>query len=282
MATVAPPTSSTPVANTAGRGAPLQLKQLEGVEAAKRAAAYASVDNHVRPEDLIIGIGSGSTVPYVVERIVQQGPEVNAKRWFVPTGFQSKELIVQAGLQLGDVDSFPVIDVTIDGADEVDSSLNCIKGGGACQLREKVLAEAAKTFIVVADYRKNSSLLGEKWAQGVPIEVAQFAYASVMRRLQALGGKPTLRMGGGAKAGPCVTDNSGFVIDCPFPATLMRDPTSLLSQIKLMTGVVEVGLFCNVAKAAYFGNQDGTITSKLPDGKVTENIQFDVTRNPHF
>lgn len=118
MATVAPPTSSTPVLNTAGPGAPLQLKQLEGVEAAKRAAAYASVDNHIKPSDLIIGIGSGSTVPYVVERIVQQGPQVNAKRWFVPTGFQSKELIVQAGLQLGDVDSFPVIDVTIDGADE--------------------------------------------------------------------------------------------------------------------------------------------------------------------
>lgn len=150
----------------------------------------------------------GSTVPYVVERIVQQGPSVNAKRWFVPTGFQSKELIVQAGLQLGDVDSFPNIDVTIDGADEVDAALNCIKGGGACQLREKVLAEAATTFIVVADYRKNSQLLGEKWSQGVPIEVAQFAYASVMRRLVALGGKPVLRMGGGAKAGPCVTDNS--------------------------------------------------------------------------
>lgn len=93
-------------------------------------------------------------------------------------------------------------------ARRVDPSLNCIKGGGACQLREKVLAEAAKTFIVVADYRKESPQLGQKWTQGVPIEVAQFAYASVMRKLEALGGKPVLRMGGGAKAGPCVTDNS--------------------------------------------------------------------------
>ncbi|CAO1615334.1 unnamed protein product [Jaminaea pallidilutea] len=285
MATVAPSQgqglNKTPVANVPAPGAPLQLKPLEGVEAAKRAAAYASVDNHIKPEHLIIGIGSGSTVPYVVERIVQQGPSVNAKRWFVPTGFQSKELIVQAGLQLGDVDSFPSIDVTIDGADEVDAALNCIKGGGACQLREKVLAEAATTFIVVADYRKNSQLLGEKWSQGVPIEVAQFAYASVMRRLIALGGKPVLRMGGGAKAGPCVTDNSGFVIDCPFPAALMKDPSALLSQIKLMTGVVEVGLFCHVTKAAYFGNQDGTITSKTVDGQVKESVQFDVNKNPH-
>lgn len=77
--------------------ASLTLPPLEGVEAAKRAAAYASVDNHVLPEHMIIGIGSGSTVPYVVERIVQQGKKVNEKRWFVPTGFQSKELIVQAG-----------------------------------------------------------------------------------------------------------------------------------------------------------------------------------------
>ncbi|PWN30439.1 putative RKI1-D-ribose-5-phosphate ketol-isomerase [Jaminaea rosea] len=260
--------------------APLVLKPLEGVEAAKRAAAYASVDNHVLPEHKVVGIGSGSTVPYVVERIVQQGPKVNAARWFVPTGFQSKELIVQAGLNLGDVDSFPVIDVTIDGADEVDPSLNCIKGGGACQLREKVLAEAAKTFIVVADYRKESPQLGQKWTQGVPIEVAQFAYASVMRKLEALGGKPVLRMGGGAKAGPCVTDNSGFVIDCPFPASSFSSPSDLLAKIKLMTGVVEVGLFCDVAKAAYFGNADGTITSRTAAGEVKEGISFDVQRNP--
>ena len=126
----------------------------------------------------VIGIGSGSTVPYVVERILAQGPEVNKDRVFIPTGFQSKELIVGAQLRLGDLDEYPYIDVTIDGADEVDKGLSCIKGGGACQLREKVLAEAADTcvlfflfyaslfhlhcysWIVVADYRKNSQVLG--------------------------------------------------------------------------------------------------------------------------
>lgn len=75
-------------------------------------------------------------------------------------------------------------------------------------------------------------------------------------------------------------DCSGFVIDCPFPASLMKDPSALSAQIKLMTGVVEVGLFCNVAKAAYFGNQDGTITAKAVGGKVSEGIQFDVSKNP--
>ncbi|PWN42369.1 ribose 5-phosphate isomerase [Ceraceosorus guamensis] len=187
--------------------APLQLASLSGVEAAKRAAAYAAVDAHVGRNDRIIGIGSGSTVPYVVERIVQQGKDLNASRIFLPTGFQSKELIVSNGLQLGDVDCHPIIDVTIDGADEVDPALNAIKGGGACHLREKVLAEAAKNFIVVADYRKNSNgVLGTAWTQGVPVEAAEFAYSKVMRDLTKLGGKPVLRMGK-AKAGPVVTDN---------------------------------------------------------------------------
>ncbi|KAE8219356.1 hypothetical protein CF319_g6932 [Tilletia indica] len=260
----------------------LELEKLTGVEAAKRAAAYAAVDNHVHEGDGVIGIGSGSTVPYVVERIAQQGAEVNEKRWFVPTGFQSRELIIKAGLRLGDVDSFPHIDVTIDGADEVDNFLNCIKGGGACHLREKVLAEAAREFIVVADYRKNSGLLGDKWEQGVPVEVAPFAYAKVLDNLRKLGStKATLRMAK-AKAGPVVTDNGNFCIDAPFPPSQMRDPAELLIRIKLLTGVVEVGLFCGMCKAAYFGNDDakGTITIKTADGQVREGVEFDVYQQP--
>ncbi|KAF5354310.1 hypothetical protein D9756_007205 [Leucocoprinus leucothites] len=265
---------------------------LSPIEASKRLAAYTAVDHHVKPEHTIIGIGSGmslqsarknpgilsrsdyalgSTVPYVVERIVQQGVEANKKRVFIPTGFQSKQLIVEASLNLGDVDEYPSIDVTIDGADEVDSNLNCIKGGGACHLREKVLAEAAKTFIVVADYRKNAELLGTNWAPGVPVEVVPFAYAKVLRQLRDVLGSPnaTLRMAI-KKAGPVVTDNGNFVIDAPFDQEKMQDPSKILTQIKLLTGVVEVGLFCGLAKAAYFGNQDGTVTVRREDGTTSQ------------
>ncbi|EPQ25741.1 uncharacterized protein PFL1_06735 [Pseudozyma flocculosa PF-1] len=254
-----------------------QARQLDPVESAKRAAAYAAVDNHVKPNHVVIGIGSGSTVPYVVERIAQQGAAVNEKRWFVPTGFQSKELIIDAGLRVADVDSFPSIDVTIDGADEVDNALNCIKGGGACQLREKVLAEAANDFIVVADYRKNGTQLGTKWTQGIPIEVAPFAFAKVLQNLKRMGSADAKLRMGKAKAGPVVTDNGNFCIDAPFPLSYMKDPSELLVKIKLLTGVVEVGLFCNMCKAAYFGNQDGTITIKTADGKVQENVAFDAS-----
>lgn len=172
------------------------------VEAAKRLAAYKAVEAHVKPTDKVIGVGSGSTVVYVVEALLTQDKKINDERVFIPTGFQSKELIIEGGLTLGDVDQFPVIDITLDGADEVDPYLNCIKGGGACHLREKVVAGAAKKFIITADYRKISMALGTKWTQGVPVEVAPFAYLFVLKELQKLGCKePVLRMGGTAKQG---------------------------------------------------------------------------------
>lgn len=221
-------------------------------------------------------------MPYVVERILQQGEDANKTRWFVPTGFQSKNLIVDGKLQLGDIDVLPELDVTIDGADEyvppahdrVDSALNLIKGGGACQLREKILAASTNTFVVVADYRKRSNVLGRSWTQGVPVEVSPFAAVYATRKLKEMGSdKAQLRMGK-AKAGPVVTDNNNFCIDAPFPEAMMRDPMHLLRQIKLINGVVEVGLFPNMCKAAYFGNEDGTITIQKADGTVEENVPF--------
>jgi len=238
---------------------------LTGVEASKQLAAWSAVDRHIKPEDKVIGIGSGSTVPYVVERIIAQGEKLNKDRVFIPTGFQSKELIVKGGLRLGDVDQYPIIDVTIDGADEVDSELNCIKGGGACHLREKVLAEAAETFIIVADYRKKSKILGSTWKQGVPIEVAPFAYAKLLRNLHRLASPGAALRMAKMKAGPVVSDNGNFIIDAPFDEEYMKHPFELLSRIKMLTGVVEVGLFCAMAKAAYFGEADGSVTVRSLD-----------------
>ncbi|KAF8314996.1 ribose-5-phosphate isomerase [Clavulina sp. PMI_390] len=242
--------------------------KLSGVEGAKQLAAWTAVDRHILPEHKVIGIGSGSTVPYVVERIIAQGAALNKDRVFIPTGFQSKELIVKGGLTLGDVDQYPSIDVTIDGADEVDEQLNCIKGGGGCHLREKVLAEAATTFILVADSRKKSSLLGTNWKQGVPIEVAPFAYAKLLQNLHRLGSPDAKLRMAVAKAGPVVSDNGNFIIDAPFGPEYMAQPLELLTRIKMLTGVVEVGLFIHMARAAYFGENDGSVTVRLADGKT--------------
>ncbi|KAF9515356.1 hypothetical protein BS47DRAFT_1361073 [Hydnum rufescens UP504] len=253
-----------------------EVSGLSGIEASKQLAAWTAVDRHIKSEHRVVGIGSGesilclwitpeihasvgSTVPYVVERIIAQGQEANKDRVFIPTGFQSKELIVKGNLVLGDVDQFPSIDVTIDGADELRTITTALgitgSKGGACHLREKVLAEAAESFIIVADYRKKSVVLGTSWKHGVPIEVVPFAYVKVLRNLNRLG-SPTaaLRMAK-AKAGPVVSDNGNFIIDAPFDEQYMKHPLELLSQIKMLTGVVEVGLFCNVAKVAYFGEE---------------------------
>jgi len=245
-------------------------KVLSAIEAAKRLAAYTAVDHHVFPHHKVIGIGSGSTVPYVVERIVAQGAELNKTRVFIPTGFQSKNLIVDYGLVLGDIEQYPTIDVTIDGADEVDDHLNCIKGGGGCQYREKVLAEAAKTWVLVADYRKKSLTLGTSWHNGIPLEVVPFGYVRTLNALRSISPNAALRMAGAAKAGPVLSDNGNFIIDAPVAPALYADPRALLSRLKLMTGIVEVGIFCGMAKAAYFGNEDGSVTVRYSDGHVEQ------------
>ncbi|KAI8141528.1 ribose 5-phosphate isomerase A-domain-containing protein, partial [Fennellomyces sp. T-0311] len=234
------------------------------VEAGKKLAAYQAVNDYITPEHKVVGIGSGSTVVYAVERILQR-PELK-NIVYVPTSFQSKLLIIDGGLTMGTVDQFPEIDVTIDGADEVDENLNAIKGGGACQFQEKVVAEAAKKFVIIAvivcDLQENSKVIKKQWTKGVPIEVVPMTYKSVIRSLEnKLSMKPqqlTLRMAVN-KAGPVVTDNGNFVIDAHFGA--IEDPATLLKEIKLLTGVYEVGLFCNMAETAYFGEADGTVST---------------------
>lgn len=109
-----------------------------------------------------MGIGSGSTIVFCVERLQQLKEEgkLSMLRACIPTSFQSKQLIIEAGLPLGDLNQFPEIDTAFDGADEIDPLLNCIKGGGACHLQEKLVAAAAAKFVLVADYRKISPALG--------------------------------------------------------------------------------------------------------------------------
>lgn len=124
----------------------------ELVEAAKRAAGKAAVDNHYPKDAKFVGIGSGSTIVYVVQAIKELGIDTSATR-YVPTGFQSKQLIINAGLTAVEFDTIPegtVLDIAFDGADEVDDELNLIKGGGACLFQEKIVALQAKEFICVA------------------------------------------------------------------------------------------------------------------------------------
>lgn len=240
----------------------MSSQPIDLVEKAKQAAAYHAVDDHFPKDARVVGIGSGSTVVYVVERIAQLDRKSLANTVFVSTGYQSRQLIQAAGLNLGQIDAYQVgdLDIAFDGADEVDSQLNCIKGGGACLFQEKLVSVCARKFVLVADYRKKSDKLGVQWTQGIPIEVVPLAYNKVIRDLTAEGATSvTLRLGGKAKAGPVVTDNGNFLLDAVFPPLEPSSAKELDTKIKLMVGVVETGIFVN-ADIAYFGESDGTFS----------------------
>ncbi|RKP38212.1 ribose-5-phosphate isomerase-like protein [Dimargaris cristalligena] len=241
------------------------------IETAKQLAAYQAVDHYVNPQVRVLGVGSGSTIVYAIHRLAEQRAQLHPDLVCIPTSFQSRQLLIEAGFRVGDLDEFPQVDVTIDGADEVDAQLNVIKGGGAAQLREKVVAAASKVFVIVADHRKDSTHLGQQWTKGVPIEVIPFAYNTVMAQIATL--RPTsttavfeqnaptvtLRMAL-RKAGPVITDNGNFVLDAHFG--LIYAPGQLFDQLIRIPGVVEVGLFCGMAAKAYFGKADGTVVSR--------------------
>jgi ribose 5-phosphate isomerase A len=148
------------------------------------------------------------------------------------------------------------VDVAIDGADEVDPALNCIKGGGGCHLQEKLVAAYAKQFVVIADFRKQSPALGTVWRKGVPVEVTPLGWAAVAKALTAMGGVPVLRKAV-AKAGPVVTDNGNFILDVDFG--VIADPVGLQARLSALVGVLETGLFCSMACKAYFGMDDGSV-----------------------
>lgn len=244
-------TSSVPPAVNAAPVEPAH-KNLSTVEASKRRAAYQAVEDHFDTSYRYIGIGSGSTVVYVVEAIAAKGRDVTSQMIFVPTGEQSKQLIIEAGLPLGGIDALPPVeileskmggqqalhvatglidlglkgkreslDVAFDGADEIDDDLNCIKGGGACLFQEKLVATSSKKFICVADFRKLQSRLLTSW-KTIPIEIAPLAAPNIKRILITLGSSdPKIRQGGSAKAGPVVTDNGMWIMDAPFPPLLL-------------------------------------------------------------
>jgi ribose 5-phosphate isomerase A len=211
-------------------------------EAAGRAAAEL-----VRDGD-IVGLGTGSTAYFAVVRL---GERVKAglKIIGIPTSIQTADLARTLGIPLTTLDEHPEIDLTIDGADEVDPKLNLIKGGGGALLREKVVASASKKMVVVADSGKIVAVLGKF---PLPVEVISFGRTVVEKKILALGGSPKLRMK--SDGSPYVTDNGNQILDCSFGK--IADPAALARELNDMPGVVEHGLFIGLAKLALVGRGD--------------------------
>ncbi|MHA1877200.1 MAG: ribose 5-phosphate isomerase A [Promethearchaeota archaeon] len=225
------------------------------IKLGKKNAAFKAVEENVK-EGMVLGIGSGSTVVYAVEKIAEINKKNNLKLNCIPTSFQSYQLIVDNDLNLVSLDQYPEIDLDIDGADEIDNELNLIKGGGGCLVQEKIIAYNSKKLVIIADFRKKSSKLGENWKKGVPIEVMPIAYIPIMIKLKDLGGTPKLRMAK-AKTGPLVSDNGNFIIDVDFG--IIDSPSDIDFKISQIPGVVDTGFFIGMTSKAYIGQEDGKV-----------------------
>jgi len=218
------------------------------MEAEEKRVAGEKAAEFVR-DGMIVGLGTGSTAAYTVRRLgemVRQGLAIKG----VPTSNATANLARSLGIPLVSVDEVDSIDVTIDGADEVDRSFNGIKGGGGALLFEKIVAAASKWVIWVVDSRKMVEQLG---GFPLPVEVVPFGFTHVQRRLAEQGMAPVLRVHDNK---PFITDSGNYILDLHL--NVIEDPKHLGNRLKMVTGVVEHGLFLDVVDTVVAG-RDGSV-----------------------
>ncbi len=201
----------------------------------------------------VVGLGSGSTAAFAVEALGDRMKKEGLKILGIPSSYQAFEVAVANGIPITTLEEHPVIDVTIDGADQLTPELYLIKGGGAALAREKIVAASSKINVIIADQGKKAPYLGAN-GQFVPVEVIPFALAPVKRTLTEMGAKITVREAKG-KLGPILTDNGNAVVDAVFGE--IQNPAKLAAEIKMITGVVEVGLFVGLTDVAYVAGASG-------------------------
>ena len=224
----------------------------------KQVAACKAVE-YAR-DGMIVGLGTGSTAAFAIEAIGERVAD-GLKVLTIATSIKSEKLARRLSIEVVSLEDEPVVDLTIDGADEVDHNLDLIKGLGGALLREKIVATASTRESIVVDPSKKVEKLGIGAA--LPVEVIPFAWPLVHRNLMECGIDSTLRT---AKDGHTTyeTDNGNFILDCTFPQGIV-DPAQMESQINGMAGVVENGLFVGLADIVIVGNKDGTCdTMKKP------------------
>jgi len=215
----------------------------------KQQAADCAVDQI--QSGMIVGLGTGSTAILAVRRLAErlQAGQLHTIQG-VPTSLQTATEAQRLHIPLTTLEVHPVVDLTIDGADEVDPHLNVIKGGGGALLREKIVAQASRQLIIIVDESKLSSCLGTRWA--LPVEVIEFGWRSQALYLQALGATVTLRQQDGTLF---KTDQGNLIFDCNFGA--IADAYALATQLNNRVGIVEHGLFLDMATDVIVAGVEG-------------------------
>lgn len=243
------------VREAAGGPDPEELKRLAG------AAAADAVVSGMR-----LGLGTGSTVAHFLVALGQRvAAGAVADLMGVPTSERTERAARELGIPLGSLTEMGELDLAVDGADEVGPSLDLIKGLGGALLREKMVAQASRRFLVIADERKRVSRLGT--LAPLPVEVVPFEHEGHMTWLSRLGCEPALRRTDSGD--PYRTDNGNFMIDCRFPDGI-SDPRALEERLQHRAGIVDTGLFLGMATEAIIATADGlerlTRASRFPGG----------------
>lgn len=216
----------------------------------KKIVAEKAVDEYVK-DGMNVGLGTGSTAYYAILRIaekVKEGYDLTC----VATSVQSEELAKENGIKVVSLSDVDHLDVTIDGADEVDDDMQLIKGLGGALLREKIVAASSVREVIIVDSSKKVDILGVK--THLPVEVLRFGHEKTKIMLEKQGCKATLRMDGDT---PFITDGGNYIYDCKFDA--ISSPFFLESRIDVIPGVVENGLFLNVATTVLIALGDGHV-----------------------
>jgi len=200
----------------------------------------------------IVGLGTGSTASFAIERLgerVSEGLHILG----IPTSIESERLARARGIHLTTLEEHPDIDITIDGADEVDPGFDLIKGLGGALLREKIVAHATSREVIVVDASKLVDRLGTR--SPLPVEVAVYGHTAVARKLASFGSQPVLRLQKGGGTAPFVTDNGNYIYDCRFPG--IDDARAMEARIDSIPGVVECGLFVGLAHVVITASEKG-------------------------
>jgi len=219
-----------------------ELKKLAGEEAVK----YIQ-------DGMILGLGTGSTVEYTLRKLgekIKDGLKIQG----IPTSIHTKKIAKKVNIPLTTLDDNPEIDITIDGADEVDSNLNLIKGGGGALTREKIIAFNSKKVIIVIDDSKVVKALGIDFP--LPVEVIKFGWTATKKSLEGFGCEVKLREV--MENEPYITDNGNYILDCEFER--IDNPEQLDADLNLIPGVVETGLFIGLVDEVIVGSKQGVMT----------------------
>ncbi|ASJ01784.1 ribose 5-phosphate isomerase A [Thermococcus profundus] len=220
------------------------------VEELKKAVAREALS--FVEDDMVVGLGTGSTTSYFIRLLGKKVMEEELEVYGVPTSHQSRILAIESGIPIASLDEVDAIDIAVDGADEVDPDLNLIKGRGAALTMEKIIEYRAGTFLVLVDEGKLVERLGQKMP--VPIEVIPAAWRAIAEELEVFNATAELRFAA-KKDGPVVTDNGNFILDARFER--IDDPLDMEIELNTIPGVVENGIFADIADVVLVGTPEG-------------------------